>query len=350
MSSKNIELISIKEYVSVLKKVLPSYVFQTNKFQLIVIFLHSIGVISFIALSVMTNNVFLKIIYSIVAGHSLGVIGLIGHEVLHGTVVKKRRWQYLVGGYCIFQFGLHPKMWKAWHNVEHHQSTQDPKTDPDCFGHVLIYKKSKVLRFLETIAPGSGKKRSFFFLFYWFSLHTIIVAFFDSKSFLDFRYRLISQIYLIFILASWIFLTLFLGGFNAFVFAFLIPLSISNFLMMSYIATQHFLSPLTVTTNDPLINSLTVRSPKWIERLHVNTGYHAVHHIFPSLNPKYAPIVNDAIKELWPGRIREMSHLKALKQIYRTPRFYSKWNVLQNPRTGEKVQTLYSSMDNDPVS
>ncbi len=349
MKSDNLELMSIKDYASVLKKELPSYVFKTNPSRLFALLLHSLVVFFSVYISVTSDTLIIKILLSMIAGHSLGVIGFIGHEALHGTIIRDRKWQMIIGGYCLLPLALHPKVWKVWHNSQHHKHTQDPIYDPDCFGHIMLFRNSAVLQFIEKYLPGSKYFRSVFFLFYWYLFHTAIVVFYYSKNFLDSKARLTGQIYYISVLVIWISSAIFTGGLNHFIFAFLIPIMISNLLMMSYISTQHFLSPLTPSKNDPLINSLTVRSPRWIEELHTNTGYHAEHHIFPSVNPKYAPVINVAIKQLWPNKLKEMNHLKALRQLYKTPRFYSRWDVLQNPRTGEKFETIYSDMNNSVI-
>lgn len=350
MKSDKLDLMSVQDYASVLKKELPSYVFQPVPSRLLILFLHSLIVFISIYFSVTGDILIIQILLSVLAGHSLGIMGLIGHEVLHGSVIRNRKWQLIIGGYCTIQFGLHPKVWKAWHNSEHHKHTQDPIYDPDCFGHIMIYRNSKVLRFIENYLPGSGYIRSVFFLFFWYSFHSAVVIFYYSNTFLDSKMRRKGKVFLVLSMATWIFTVIYFGGLSGFIFAFLIPLSISNFLIMSYIATNHFLSPLTPSKNDPLINSLTVRSVKWIEKLHLNNCYHVEHHVLPGINPKYAPIVNKALKRLWPDRFKEMSHLKALQQLYKTPRFYSKWDTLQNPSTGERFQTVYSDINNSEIA
>ncbi len=350
MKSNDLELMSAQDYASVLKKELPSYVFQPVPSRLIILLLHSLVVFFCIYISVTSDILIIKILLSIIAGNSLGVMGFLGHEILHGSVIRNRKWQSIIGGACIVQFGLLPSIWKAWHNKEHHKNTQNAVYDPDCFGHIMLYRNSSLLRFIEKYLPGSGYIRSFFFLFYWFSFHTMLVIFYYSKNFLKAKSILAGKAYFILIHITFITATIYFGGLNYLFFAYIIPLSISNLIMMSFISTNHFLSPLTSTKNDPLINSLTVRSPKWIEKLHLNFGYHVEHHIFPGVNPVYAPMVNKSIKKAWPERFKEMSHIKALYQLYKTPRFYSKWDTLQNPRTGERFQTIYSDINNSVIT
>jgi fatty acid desaturase len=124
--------------------------------------------------------------------------------------------------------------------------------------------------------------------------------------------------------------------------------AVANFIMMSYVATNHFISPLTEEINDPLINSLTVRSHPVLEALHLNNNYHVEHHVLPYVNPVHAAVVAGKLKELWPDKYQEMSHFQALRRVYQSPRFYESDFVLVNPRTRSTARTLlahYLEMD-----
>ena len=70
---------------------------------------------------------------------------------------------------------------------------------------------------------------------------------------------------------------------------YVIPASACSVINMAYIHTNHQLSP-RVAINDPLIASLSVVSPRFIQWFHGNFGYHVEHHIFPSMSVKFAPL------------------------------------------------------------
>src|SRR5204862_6715984 len=86
-----------------------------------------------------------------------------------------------------------------------------------------------------------------------------------------------------------------------FLFAFVIPLMIGNAVVMSYIFTNHSLSPLG-DVNDPLLNSLSVTTPRVLEILHLQFGYHVEHHLFPAMSGRHARRVREELVRLWPDR------------------------------------------------
>ena len=124
-----------------------------------------------------------------------------------------------------------------------------------------------------------------------------------------------------------------------FVFAFVIPLVIGNAIVMSYILTNHSLSPLTAI-NDPLVNSLSVTAPRLVETLHLNFGLHVEHHLFPSMSSRFAPLVRAELQRRWPERYQSLPLLTALGRLLATPRVYASETRLQDPRTGAEAPTL----------
>jgi fatty acid desaturase len=113
-------------------------------------------------------------------------------------------------------------------------------------------------------------------------------------------------------------------------FAVVIPLVVANFLVMSYIATNHFMRPLT-RSNDPLENSMSVNTLAVIDRLHFNFSHHVEHHLFPNMSAKHAPRVRAWLKEHEPDRYVSPNHAKAFMYLYRTPRVYLDATTLCDP-------------------
>ncbi len=335
----NKDYMSVKDYVRVLREKLPKDIYKPNRMRLFVLAVHILLISLYVYLILLIDNIWIELVFSVLAGYSLGLVGFLGHEILHGTVVRNRMMQNLLGGFCMFQFGLHPRVWKCWHNRQHHGNTQDPIYDPDCFGHVMLYRYSPLLRKIEKLLPGSKYIRSYFFLLYWFFLHNIIVIFYYSNNFMSKADRIKGRIYFIVVISVWLLAAVTADTYGVLTLM-IVPLMISNVLMMSHIATNHFLCPLTQEINDPLVNSLTIRAPALIERLHLNFGYHVEHHVMPGVNPVHARKIHKLLKELWPDKYKEMNHIKALRLLYKTPRFYLNENTLSNPRTGEVFHTL----------
>ncbi len=132
-------------------------------------------------------------------------------------------------------------------------------------------------------------------------------------------------------------------------FAYVIPLLIANFIVMAYIATNHRLNPI-VPVNDPLANCLSVTVPRWVDVLHFNFSYHTEHHLFPAMSSKYYPLVKEKIKEMWPERYHEMPMTKALAALWNTPRVYYQGSELVDPHREHFYGSLGNGLDPHNIS
>ncbi len=270
---------------------------------------------------------------ALLAGHSWGCLGFLAHEAMHHALTKNRTLEKLVG-YCGFGiYGLSPTLWTAWHNQAHHGNTGRPVADPDGFGTLGFWRSSGVVRALEGFTPGSPHRRSAAFLFIWFSVHSFLVLVFHSRR--NGYFARISRpvVYTesAAMLAFWVGVLALVGPWS-FLFIYLLPLLVANATVMSYIATNHFLNPLT-ETNDPLVNSLSVTSPRWLERLHLGFGYHVEHHLFPTLSGRHGPAVRDVLVRLYGDRYLTMPHARALRLLYTRPKLHDSHDTLIDPRT-----------------
>ena len=132
-------------------------------------------------------------------------------------------------------------------------------------------------------------------------------------------------------LAFWVALALLVGA-RGFLFIYVLPVLVANALVMSYIATNHFLNPLT-DINDPLVNTLSVTSPRWIEKLHLGFGYHVEHHLFPTVSGQHGPAVRAVLVGLYGDRYLSLPHVQALRLLYTRPKVHDGHNTLVDPRT-----------------
>jgi fatty acid desaturase len=90
--------------------------------------------------------------------------------------------------------------------------------------------------------------------------------------------------------------------------------------VMSYIWTNHTLNPL-CEENDPLLASTTVSVPSLFNHLHSNFSFHTEHHVFPSLNSDYYPLVAKLLKEQYPDRYNEIPFGEAWRQLWLRDKF-----------------------------
>jgi fatty acid desaturase len=277
---------------------------------------------------------------ALVIGHSFAGCAFVGHETMHGAVVRSRGWRTLIGWICFLPFTMSPRLWVAWHNKTHHGNTMSEERDPDAYPTLAVYRTSRAARFADFVSLGVRR---------WWGVLTLLVGFTGQSSQMLWRWskttdsltpeeRRLAVLETLAGFAFWIALAVAIGPLK-FIFAFGIPLIVANVVVVSYILTNHSLSPLT-DVNDPLVNSLTVTVPRFVERLHLNFGLHVEHHLFPSMSSAYAPLVRAELLARWPERYQSMSLWRALGRLARTPRIYGSPTRLHDPRTGIEAATL----------
>lgn len=271
------------------------------------------------------------LLLSLVIGQCLASMGFLAHEVLHGAVVKSRGLQTFLGYLGFGPMLVSPTLWRTWHNQVHHGKTNMGNADPDSFGTVERYEKAPSTRFVARLAPGSRHPLSYLFFGYWFTFHGQVVLWIQARYLRSFarmnRRRAIIDSFVS--LAVWITIAVLAGPFYA-LFAVVIPLVLANFIVMSYIATNHFMRPM-AATNDPLENSMSVNTYRFIDRLHFNFSHHVEHHLFPNMSAKHAPRVRRWLLENERDRYVSPKHWLAFTYLYRTPRVYLDATTLCDP-------------------
>ncbi|MFZ5817046.1 MAG: fatty acid desaturase family protein [Bacillota bacterium] len=279
---------------------------------------------------------------SLIIGQSFAGLGFLGHEILHGTVIKNAWLRDFLGSVAFAQFSLGPKLWRKWHNMEHHAHTQEEDTDPDAMGTLERFYQRPLLQWLYRVHPNVRATITFASFLLFFSVFCLLML---RRYYREFRpqERPVVLAQMLWPFAMWFVLLLLLGP-GKWLFAYLLPLMLANFLVISYISTNHQLSPLT-DVNDPLANSLSVTVPRWMDVLHFNFSHHVEHHVFPGMSPKYAPLVKAELKRLFPRQYQEMAFSAALAALWRTPRIYKDHVDLVDPVRGVAYGTLGNELD-----
>ena len=332
---------SVQHYAREVRPHLPPGTFQRVPARLLWLPLH-LAIIATLAWVVvaLAPPWYVALLCALVAGHSWGCLGFLAHEALHHAITGSRALEKVVGFVGFGIYCLSPTLWVAWHNQAHHGNTGKPVADPDGFGHLGFWKRSAVVRELEKFSPGSHTWRSGAFLGIWFSLHSFLVLVFHSQR--NGYYARISRrvVYAesAAMLCFWLGVLALIGPWS-FLFVYGVPVAVANVVLMSYIATNHFLNPLT-EINDPLANSLSVTSPRWLETLHLQFGYHVEHHLFPTLSGRHAPAVRDVLVRLYGDRYLTLPHARALRLLYSRPKLHEGHDTLIDPRTMARFQAL----------
>lgn len=333
-------LIPQSAYVRELRAQLPAEVFApaTSRLALVPAYLALIAIAT-VAVAAGWVPWLLTPLLSIVIGVCFAALTFIAHETVHGGIVHGRTARHVVAWVCFWLFTLSPRLWAAWHDRVHHANA-NRASDPDVYPTLEEYSASRRVRvFVNSFSLGGRRWRGALSLLLGFtvqSAHQLVAAR---------RLGLLRPVAFAFAIAetlAGITLWAFVGitvGLVPFLFVFVLPLLVANAIVMSFILTNHSLSP-RVEINDPLVSGLSVTAPRWIERITLQFGYHVEHHLFPSMSSRHARRVRELLRDRWPTRYQSMPLDSALRQLHRTARVYKDAVTLIDPRTGREYPTL----------
>jgi fatty acid desaturase len=295
---------------------------------------------STLAVALLPLGLPLRLLLSLVIGVSFAGLVFLGHEVLHGAVIRGMRARSVVGWLSFLPFAVSPRLWVAWHNRVHHGNANRADVDPDAYPTLKAYRASGSLRTVtDWFAMGRNRLRGLTSLLVGFSVQSLHMLFVAGKR----RYLSASQHRLALLetglgVALWGLMFALLGPMD-FLVACALPLVVANVIVMAHIFTNHSLSPHT-HVNDPLANSLSVTVPFWVDWLTLRFGFHVEHHLFPWMSSRHSPEVRRLIVARWPERYQSMPLWRALLCVHRTPRVYEEPTTLFDPRTGRRAPTL----------
>ncbi len=279
-----------------------------------------------------------RIVAALLIGHSFAGAAFVAHETLHGSVVRGARLRLAVGWIAFLPFVISPTLWVAWHNRAHHGHTGQSGVDPDTYPTLARYRESRSVRVVDRLSVGGRRAAGLVTLLFGFTGQSLI-ALGDRASFgMSRAQQRAALVHTALGVVVWMMVGFAVGPL-AFLFAFLVPLMIGNAIVMSYILTNHSLSPLT-ERNDPLLNSLSVTTPRVVAALHLNFGFHVEHHQFPAMSPRHAPKVRRLLRARWPERYQSLPLHTALRLLWVTPRVYEDATTLFHPRRGDRWRTL----------
>jgi fatty acid desaturase len=331
---------STTSYARELKRLLPSGVFSPARTRLLWLPLHfaTIGASMCAIARHWVAWPFVPLL-SLCIGMSFAGITFLAHETLHGSVVRGWLLRHVVGWLGFLPFVVSPRLWTAWHNRVHHGHANHPELDPDAYPTLQTYERSRAVRVAMDLAPGSNRWTGAIPHLLGFSIHSAhMLTRAHGWGFLSLREQRWAFLETALGIGWWSVLAFCVGPLS-FLFVYLLPLLVANSIVMGFILTNHSLSPTTLQ-NDPLLNSLSVTLPRFLEWLTLRFGYHVEHHIFPSLSPRHAPAVRALLLERWPGRYQSMPLLRALQMLHRTARVYKDPYTFVDPRTGREWRAL----------
>jgi fatty acid desaturase len=277
---------------------------------------------------------------SLLIGMSFAGLTFLAHETLHGCVVRNKRIRHLVGWVTFLPFAISPRLWVAWHNRVHHGHANEPGIDPDANPTLPEYRASRRIRWItDNFALGRRNPIGVIGLLVGFTGQSAAVLTGARRhGYLTRQQHRSALLETALGVGLWV-VVLALVGPLAFVFSYVLPLIVANVIVMAFIFTNHGLSPVT-RTNDPLVNSLSVTTPRLVEWLTLGFGHHVEHHLFPSMSARRAPMLRALLLERWPERYQSMPLWRALLTMHRTGRVYGTDVTLNDPIAGGEWPAL----------
>lgn len=276
---------------------------------------------------------------AVVLGNLYGCLMFLSHEIGHGAVVQSRRLQtaLMYPGCAVFLFS--PHLWLVWHNRSHHGHTNRPDQDPDSYGTLANFEGApRWHRVGARLYPGPGFLHAGFFMFLagFFTVQAQAVLWGKSRGLpgyesLDRRRAGAESAAM---LGWWVAVAVATGGHGT-VFLVLIPWLVGNTVVLSYVATNHMLRPLSPTT-DSLATSMSVTTFRLLDRLHLHFSHHVEHHLFPAMPTSSAPAVRAVLRDAFADAYVAPPHGRALAMLLRTPRFYDGLDTLAEPWNGRR--------------
>lgn len=315
-----------------LRRALPGSVFVHRPHRFLYLFpMLALIVAGTAALAVVPLPWYLGLLGSLAVGGVYGSLFFFGHEAGHGSIVTSRWLQYLVLYCSMAIYCLSPHLWRVWHNQVHHARTNLEVNDPDTWGTLASYRQFRAARIGFRFSPGSGRWTSALYLPTWFTIHAQHVLWSKSRRAPGFEglSRTRAAIDSLIMAGFWLGLAIALGPWRALL-CVVIPMGLANAIIMSYISTNHMISPM-VDSDDVLDSSMSVTSWRIVDWLHFRFSHHVEHHLFPAMGSDQAPAVRRELVRIAGDRYLAPPHGRALVVLFRTPRVYLAPRVLYDP-------------------
>jgi fatty acid desaturase len=327
------------EYIKVLRPLLPESAFEPNpnKLFILAINLLILGLGWMIARDLDRWSIELLWLYlplSLVMGNSIVICLFAAHDSMHGSTIAQPRWRYLLSFLALSLLWMPPTLWKCVHNHKHHTET-NAIGDPDRM--YLVGQNETWGKWIQNLfVPSSGVNWAFLglgmatsWVVHTFRHITSILLF--NRDDVDYvpapvvvspikRRTIAIELATIIVVHLGILAYLKLN-LLAVLLGYALPLSIGYAGVMFYIYTNHFLCPMT-DVNDPLVNSVSLKMPKIFDLLHFNFSYHTEHHLFPSINSDYYPLVQELLQTHYPESYNLIPVGEAWQLLMATPRHY----------------------------
>ena len=337
-------LIPQAEYAKKLRPLLPAEAFlpDRNKIWILLINLAILPLGWTIAQNLDRWHWYLLWLYlplALMMGNSVIILLFSTHDILHSNTIKNPVLRRIISLLGLTMLWMPPSLWKVIHNREHHNRTNSLE-DPD---RNYLYDQPKTWgKWIQNLFVPSAEVNPIWLtvgmanawgVHLFRNLSSVLLFNNGLTEYPQVPFRVNRQerraIAVELLLIVGIHLSiLFYLDFHPLklILSYFLPIWLGYSGLIFYIYTNHMLCRMT-QTNDPLINSMSIRVPKIFDRLHLNFSYHTEHHIFPGMNSDYYPMVQALLKTEYPDRFNLLNAGDAWHLMLQTPRHYKDENT-----------------------
>ncbi len=332
-------MLNQREYVKTLRPLLPAAAFQPNGNKVFILIINLLILVMGWSIARQLDRwsfewLWLYLPLAAIMGNSIIICLFASHDSMHGSTIEQSRWRYAVSFLALSLLWMPPTLWKSVHNHKHHTET-NAIGDPD--RSYLIQQSDTWGKWIQNLFVPSSQVNPLL-LMLGMTTSWLVHTFRHLTAILLFNNAAVSYVPAPVVVSPSkrrkiaielaLFVPIHLGilaylNFSplAILLSYILPLCIGYSGVMFYIYTNHFLCPMT-EVNDPLLNSVSLKMPKIFDLLHFNFSYHTEHHLFPSINSDYYPLVRDLLVDRYPEQYNSIPISKAWKLLLGTPRHY----------------------------
>ena len=323
------------QYAKNLKNKLPAEAFKESPRKLLQCLLHLTLILAAYTV-IRDSSVFAAyLIASVVIGHSLCCIAFLAHELSHGAIIKRSKYRSSLE---LLLWGLNiipATMWKRIHNHTHHKYGNTPKDTDRFFTKAELEAPEGKIRRLYVQFFFPHRYTSYLNPLIWFHFITyiarhLLAVFYTRetrptivtyKPEYNTRHRIRIVFEVVFIVFIQYLIFLYTGAnWQKFLLASPIPILLTSSFVMAYVWTNHYSHGLS-EVHDPIKSSTSVIVPSFIDSLHARFSYHTEHHIFPSMNSDYFPMLSELIKKEYPDIYNRVPITEAWSQLFKNNRY-----------------------------
>src|SRR5512139_2545278 len=156
---RGMELRDIASYARAVRPHVPDAAFEPARSRLAWLPVHATAIATLAwALATARLPAVLWPVASIVIGLAMSAIAFLGHEVLHGGVVRGRVAIRVLGWICMLPFTVSPTLWTSWHNRVHHHHCAQVGRDPDMYPTLPEYRAQLAARIMADYFGLGGRR------------------------------------------------------------------------------------------------------------------------------------------------------------------------------------------------